>query len=109
MKIGGHWPNVFQQLRGLAFGEVAAVHAAEYSVRMSSFKTPVERLSEQKAHIMSTNQRKFELDVHHDAREQKPGLPACPACGGELIEIRSKLQCSHCHRICETCCEGGRG
>ena len=35
--------------------------------------------------------------------------PACPACGGELIEIRAKLQCACCHRICETCCEGVRG
>ncbi|HVV99076.1 MAG TPA: hypothetical protein VHB77_01980 [Planctomycetaceae bacterium] len=36
-------------------------------------------------------------------------LRVCPACGGELIEIRAKLQCSRCHTICETCCEGGRG
>lgn len=35
--------------------------------------------------------------------------PACAACGGALIEIRAKYQCSRCHRICETCCEGGRG
>lgn len=35
--------------------------------------------------------------------------PACPACGGSLIEIRHKLQCTQCHTICETCCEGGRG
>ena len=35
--------------------------------------------------------------------------PACPVCGGTLIEIRQKLQCSRCHTICETCCEGGRG
>lgn len=35
--------------------------------------------------------------------------PACPACHGRLIEIRGKLQCSICHTICETCCEGGRG
>ena len=35
--------------------------------------------------------------------------PACPVCGGSLIDIRAKLQCSRCHRICETCCEGGRG
>lgn len=35
--------------------------------------------------------------------------PACPACGGVLIEIRAKLQCSRCHTICETCCEGGPG
>ena len=33
----------------------------------------------------------------------------CPVCDGELIEIRAKLQCSRCHTICETCCEGGRG
>ncbi|MGE3313751.1 MAG: hypothetical protein AB7O26_01460 [Planctomycetaceae bacterium] len=37
------------------------------------------------------------------------GRPACPVCGGLLIEIRHKLQCSRCHTICETCCEGGRG
>ena len=36
-------------------------------------------------------------------------LPACPVCGGRLVEIRAKFQCSQCHRICETCCEGGRG
>lgn len=35
--------------------------------------------------------------------------PACPVCGGSLIEIRGKLQCGRCHTICETCCEGGRG
>jgi hypothetical protein len=35
--------------------------------------------------------------------------PACPACGGPLVEIRAKLQCSRCHTICETCCEGGPG
>jgi CheY-like chemotaxis protein len=34
---------------------------------------------------------------------------ACPMCGGRLIEIRGKLQCSTCRSICETCCEGGRG
>ncbi|MFO1020388.1 MAG: hypothetical protein U0903_06795 [Planctomycetales bacterium] len=36
-------------------------------------------------------------------------FPVCPACGGELVEIRMKLQCTRCHTICETCCEGGRG
>ncbi|MBL9083111.1 MAG: hypothetical protein JNK76_14950 [Planctomycetales bacterium] len=37
-----------------------------------------------------------------------PGCrPACPVCGGRLIDIRAKLQCSQCHRIVETCCEGG--
>ncbi|OUT55011.1 MAG: hypothetical protein CBB71_20935 [Rhodopirellula sp. TMED11] len=34
---------------------------------------------------------------------------ACPVCGGQLMEIRQKLQCSRCHTICETCCEGGPG
>lgn len=33
----------------------------------------------------------------------------CPVCGGQLIDIRHKLQCERCHTICETCCEGGRG
>ena len=33
--------------------------------------------------------------------------PACPVCGGHLVEIRGKLVCSRCHTICETCCEGG--
>ncbi|MFG0332505.1 MAG: hypothetical protein ACF8TS_03995 [Maioricimonas sp. JB049] len=34
---------------------------------------------------------------------------ACPVCGGRLIDIRMKLQCSRCHTIVETCCEGGPG
>lgn len=33
----------------------------------------------------------------------------CPVCGGQLIEIRAKLQCARCHTILETCCEGGGG
>jgi len=44
-----------------------------------------------------------------DNRQQPPPRRACPVCGGELIEIRAKLQCSRCHTICETCCEGARG
>lgn len=35
--------------------------------------------------------------------------PACPACGGPLVEIRAKLRCARCRAIYETCCEGGRG
>lgn len=35
--------------------------------------------------------------------------PACPVCGGRLVERRGKLICSRCRTICETCCEGGRG
>ncbi|MCA8998144.1 MAG: hypothetical protein KDA80_14195 [Planctomycetaceae bacterium] len=45
----------------------------------------------------------------HDRCSEQSSLPACPVCGGELIEIRQKRQCSRCHTICETCCEGGRG
>lgn len=47
-------------------------------------------------------------DVDRDAGCDT-GRPACPVCGGRLIEIRAKFQCQQCHRICETCCEGGRG
>ena len=35
--------------------------------------------------------------------------PACPVCGGHLIEVRAKLMCARCRAIYETCCEGGRG
>jgi len=41
--------------------------------------------------------------------DESPSTSACPVCGGRLIEIRGKLQCSRCRTICETCCEGGRG
>ncbi|MEX1096894.1 MAG: hypothetical protein WED34_12680 [Planctomycetales bacterium] len=34
--------------------------------------------------------------------------PACPVCGGRLVEIKHKLVCSRCRTICETCCDGGR-
>ena len=49
---------------------------------------------------------------HESPDDHKTGqgapTPACPACGRQLIEIRAKLQCSRCHTICETCCEGAR-
>lgn len=49
-------------------------------------------------------------DSQQDIDEEKSSnYPACPICGGYLIEIRQKLQCSQCRRICETCCEGGQG
>jgi hypothetical protein len=61
-----------------------------------------------------SEQRPSERDAPSDAnaapREQQdpaPRRPACPVCGGALMEIRGKLQCSVCHTICETCCEGG--
>ncbi|TWT66706.1 cyclic-phosphate processing receiver domain-containing protein [Allorhodopirellula solitaria] len=51
---------------------------------------------------------------NQDSRPAQPNRPpscdpACPVCGVRLIDIRAKLQCSVCHRICETCCEGDRG
>ena len=51
---------------------------------------------------------KHEIPDDHKTGQEVPS-PACPACGGQLIEIRAKLQCTRCHTICETCCEGGRG
>lgn len=50
--------------------------------------------------------------VDHNTGQETPeqsGRRACPVCGGPLVEIRQKLQCSRCHSIVETCCEGGRG
>ncbi|WP_157609873.1 hypothetical protein [Roseimaritima ulvae] len=54
--------------------------------------------------------------MSHNSEQRPPNQcpttaenPACPVCGGKLVDIRAKLQCSKCHRICETCCEGGRG
>jgi hypothetical protein len=31
--------------------------------------------------------------------------PACPVCGGHLLEIHSKLYCSDCHAMIEMCCD----
>ncbi|MFN9345645.1 MAG: hypothetical protein ACK6DQ_03550 [Planctomycetota bacterium] len=41
--------------------------------------------------------------------QELTNIPCCPVCGAALVEIRAKYHCSRCHRICETCCEGGRG
>lgn len=56
---------------------------------------------------MSTDEPAIKQPVNTNV--ECPAKPACPVCGGSLIEIRAKLQCSRCHTICETCCEGGRG
>jgi hypothetical protein len=58
---------------------------------------------------MTANREKRTTYSANEESDRKPDKPACPACGGPLIEIRAKLQCSRCHAICETCCEGGRG
>jgi len=52
--------------------------------------------------------KEIHLDNNQPSQSPQP-RPACPVCGSRLEEIRGKLQCSHCHTICETCCEGGRG
>lgn len=48
-------------------------------------------------------------DDAKEADDSPVFTPACPVCGGHLIDIRGKLQCERCHRICESCCEGGLG
>ena len=32
----------------------------------------------------------------------------CYVCGGDLMEMRTKLVCSRCFTINETCCDGGQ-
>lgn len=32
--------------------------------------------------------------------------PACPVCGGQIVEERQHTKCSRCGRITEGCCEG---
>lgn len=49
------------------------------------------------------------MDKETDKNDAPSCRPVCPVCNGALIEIRAKLQCSRCHTIYETCCEGGRG
>ena len=48
-------------------------------------------------------------DLEAVKRAPSDARPACPACGGRLVEIKAKLQCERCRTICETCCEGGPG
>lgn len=55
-------------------------------------------------------QEQSAMDAYADSvKRESTCRMACPVCSGKLIEIRAKLQCSQCHTICETCCEGGRG
>jgi 4-hydroxy-tetrahydrodipicolinate synthase len=44
--------------------------------------------------------------LEHLGARWVPRRAACPVCGGKLVDIRGKLQCSQCHALCETCCEG---
>jgi hypothetical protein len=40
-----------------------------------------------------------------DSHEKEADGPACPVCGGRLVDIRRKLCCEQCHSIVETCCD----
>jgi hypothetical protein len=62
-----------------------------------------------KAQDARMNQNKLNRDSRSTPESCPATNPACPVCGGRLVDIRGKLQCTQCHRICETCCEGGRG
>lgn len=44
-------------------------------------------------------------EIDREADAEKANRPACPVCGGELIDIRGKLCCVKCHSIIETCCD----
>lgn len=59
--------------------------------------------------LLDFNSGQVNMNEEHDNPDEHSPRPLCPVCGGEMIEIRAKLQCSVCHTICETCCEGGRG
>jgi hypothetical protein len=55
------------------------------------------------------NEHSHDLEERRSPHREASTRPACPVCGGMLVEIKQKLQCSRCRTICETCCEGGRG
>jgi hypothetical protein len=40
-----------------------------------------------------------------ESGEAELSRPACPVCGGSLMDIRRKLCCVQCHSIIETCCD----
>jgi hypothetical protein len=59
--------------------------------------------------MMSDEERSQQLRDEEPREEpQRANRCVCPVCGAATIEIRGKAQCSRCHVICETCCEGGR-
>jgi GNAT superfamily N-acetyltransferase len=43
--------------------------------------------------------------VPQEADREEAASPACPVCGGRLLDIRRKLCCEQCHNIIETCCD----
>ncbi|MEC7408956.1 MAG: hypothetical protein VYB72_09075 [Planctomycetota bacterium] len=76
---------------------------------MQDKQTRKETSSEADAENQATTSESVCVTSLDAYRLGKPTRPICPVCGGNLIDIRAKLQCEQCHRICETCCEGGRG
>jgi len=44
-------------------------------------------------------------EIGGKAEPEKTDRPACPVCGGQLLDIRRKLTCLQCHSIIETCCD----
>jgi hypothetical protein len=56
--------------------------------------------------ILARILRKPTLSDHEESDQEKPPpRPACPVCGGRLVEIQAKLRCLVCHSIIETCCD----
>ena len=83
----------------IAIGAIRSpVECAQFSIREDFMTSSITKSEEQTA-IRSVPQ----------AQDVGPRSPACPVCGGPLVEIKQKLQCSQCRTICETCCEGSRG
>ncbi len=44
-------------------------------------------------------------EIVGEADPERIDRPACPVCGGQLLDIRRKLCCVRCHSIIETCCD----
>jgi hypothetical protein len=50
-------------------------------------------------------QRSSSSEIVGEADREETERPACPVCGGRLLDIRRKLCCVQCHNIIETCCD----
>jgi ribosomal protein S18 acetylase RimI-like enzyme len=47
----------------------------------------------------------YRPEVAGEVPQERADRPACPICGGQLLDIRRKLCCVRCHSIIETCCD----
>jgi ribosomal protein S18 acetylase RimI-like enzyme len=86
--------------------ELLTGHKSESNIRL------YERLGYQAIRQEQVNQKvslvfleKLLNDSVGEATLEKTGRPACPVCGGQLLDIRRKLCCVRCHSIIETCCD----